>query len=717
MRQTRWIIVAILAGVIMAGAWLLMSRRTKETIQPASAPVEHVAEADLCQLVPTGAVAVIHYAGGEQLKSAYERSALGQVLGDPEMQAFLRQPKEALLKRLSSHTDAPPAEVIGQMARWIKDKESVLAVYVGGKPAVAGCVRLGADALHGREVLAEMLKKSPSLSKRTFKGYEVTGNSDGIECAMAKDVFAAAGDAKTMDALLERIDSGASEPTTLSPPALDVGEKFVWAALDTPVLLQKARVSITNESAVTKFDAVVKELGAERIGRLEVAGGFDGAGIRTVIRLSGLTQGRGLFALYGGGAPIDDATVQMVPRDVAGASVAHINLAALWDTVMRIVEVTMDEADRKKFDTGLAQFERDANVRVKQEMIDQVGDLLVFYSKPGPMPMMGGEVALILALKDPQTFAQGMEHVLEYAGNQLAKSQQTPQRGAPVAIQRSKVGDVDVYYLAGMPMFSPAFAVKGQRAFLAITPMALNAAIAQAEHPRSSLLDNPDFQNVRAKLPGKPVAVSYSDTRQLMASVYAMIGSFGPMFAGRPNPPLDLALLPPLSSIQEKLFGDVTVVTADNGELVAREYSSLGLNLSSVAGGSMMAGMLLPALNTARDKARRTQCLSNLKQIGLGCFMYADKHNDKFPEKLDELIDGDKYLSSSKVFHCPSAPEERKMSYVYISGLTTKDDPDKILAYDADGNHRNAGRNVLFCDGHVEWMMEKKFQEILRRQR
>ena len=125
---------------------------------------------------------------------------------------------------------------------------------------------------------------------------------------------------------------------------------------------------------------------------------------------------------------------------------------------------------------------------------------------------------------------------------------------------------------------------------------------------------------------------------------------------------------------------------------------------------AVLAGVLLPALNQAREKARRMNCVGNLKQIGLGLIMYAgdDVEHGRFPDNLGQLHE-QKYLTNGKVYGCPSVDPMSESAadsdYVYVgAGLkdTNGNPTTTVLAYCDPANHDYAWINVLLINGHVE---------------
>jgi len=160
---------------------------------------------------------------------------------------------------------------------------------------------------------------------------------------------------------------------------------------------------------------------------------------------------------------------------------------------------------------------------------------------------------------------------------------------------------------------------------------------------------------------------------------------------------------------------------------------------------AILAGLLLPVLSRAKEKARAIRCANNLKQIGVAFFIYGDEQRMYPPGVVPGVSQWDLSLSPyalsvgsanssekrSKIFECPSAKvanRDRQLNYSANPNICkdsnnslpaqydTVSRPADVIAaadavqYDANGSshailwgvQNSLGREISYNDGLPE---------------
>jgi prepilin-type processing-associated H-X9-DG protein len=181
---------------------------------------------------------------------------------------------------------------------------------------------------------------------------------------------------------------------------------------------------------------------------------------------------------------------------------------------------------------------------------------------------------------------------------------------------------------------------------------------------------------------------------------------------------------------------------SSGGNRVLRPYAQAGsglLQLLFVIGIILLVFVLYwggSANNQAKSK--KLMCRENLEKLYIPLQIYANEHNDAFPDKpgaqnseevLDLLVP--KYNTDTDLFICPGSKDQpipssesiakRKISYAYYMGRRPGDASEALMSdaqintlpktsgqpiFSLDGkppgNNHKSGGNFLFCDGHVD---------------
>ena len=125
----------------------------------------------------------------------------------------------------------------------------------------------------------------------------------------------------------------------------------------------------------------------------------------------------------------------------------------------------------------------------------------------------------------------------------------------------------------------------------------------------------------------------------------------------------------------------------------------------------ILVGFLAPGAMKMREKARRSKCQNNLKQMFYAISAYRDDHSEQYPPSLDAL--SDPYLDDLSVFKCPSSAKPVPSApsggdYEYHTGLSPASRSTEPLVEDKDGNHPD-GVSILRVGGQVDFQSSGEF--------
>jgi prepilin-type processing-associated H-X9-DG protein len=478
--------------------------------------------------------------------------------------------------------------------------------------------------------------------------------------------------------------------------------------------------------SMAKWPEMRDRLGLNELKQIAFSSGFDGKDWGTSVFVGCPEPRKGLLTAMDT-QPLPDALLQTIPEGSVLAGAGRGDLAKTVEG-LRSAVTAFDAQIGQQVDGVFSMASQTVGVDIQQELLPAFGQEWAYYVDPATGGKSMSSVAVINHLSDPAktqaTFAKFQAGLEKLAADQL------PGKGITIAFHKVKIGDVEVNYLA-VPLITPSWTIQGEYLCMGLYPQVVASAAAQIGHKSKSILTNKDFLALRTRL-GGPAASSFQfmDERAMAPEGYAgwraiasldqIANIFGVDAPPAMMPPLDL-LISHLSAGGQFAYADarglhVRALTSFPGaDLLASDPSSMSTGQSA-----MMMGVMLPALQKARDQARRVKSMSNLKQIGLAAMIYSNDQKDgTFPATLGDMLP--QVENSANVFIDPrreSAPPPPGLSkedlakwvnehsdYIWL-GKGKKAatlGADHVLAYEKLEGATD-GINILYGDGHVEFV-------------
>jgi hypothetical protein len=495
---------------------------------------------------------------------------------------------------------------------------------------------------------------------------------------------------------------------------------------------------IENPAGREKWMHVRDALNLPGLKRIIATRGFDGKDFATHAFIEAPLPHKGITALMDA-APLSDTDLKLVPADASTLMAASFDLAGLLRTI-RDTAGEVDPQAKVKVDQGIGAVSMFVGKNLETEILDPLGEHWVAYLSPSVAGRgITGRVG-VNHLKDAKKAEQGLNSLAIAVCNAI--NSQSKQKDVSIRFQQTKIADLNISYIA-IPLVTPAWAVKDGNLYVGLYPQNVAAAARAAGADGKSILDNPDFSAMRKRLNvEKPTSFSYIDMRPTAAEGYQMVLAimrFGLGLGDLAGVKSPETVLPPLYAIIPHRSPAGAASYVDEAGWHSHSVSPFpgaqilsGQQGMGLAGPAIAASLMLPAMSKAREQAQAVQSVTHLRQIALGCQMYATDHAGKLPPDLGSLASGG-YIADPRIFLKPTStaqipviPKDQQKDWVNKHAdfvLAISDTPMKeirlpsqtLLAYEKPGAEPRDRVAVAFVDGHSEVVPQVRLKQLLRR--